>query len=392
MHFASDAVFTTIHGCPPWSGTTRLCGIHETEEDGFDLHSDNKAILARLLTVKHHSAANRSSAFLRANAPAGGNRGNNMRNLRFNPGNAKYDRIFTLADLKTPGKCFAIITESPNETDRLLQYMRDSSALGDMLVLHEPESPTRALNDMPVVNTLSPLYPVEELASDDLPTVNLVAPQVGQQRYFFLKCKTIRISRLQIMPASCRGVFCDRQQLPNRLVSCGCLFTARAAALVVQFHVTFEYIDEAGNDASYTVTNFRSWRTTKLFVAPITPTTDLTTYYNSRDTVRELVSESVDLVNNNGGWSILGWYRRGEVNDASGNQEAGTEIASLNQPIHMSYLPPTNKTILPAINARRFSPPTEGDDTSNDTTTIADSTQNNESNSLDNDNPVTPAV
>jgi hypothetical protein len=46
------------------------------------------------------------------------------------------------------------------------------------------------------------------------------------------------------------------------------------------------------------------------------------------------------VVNGNGGWDVIGWCRRGEVTDACANQEAGIEVANMNQPIHIYYLYP----------------------------------------------------
>ena len=92
----------------------------------------------------------------------------------------------------------------------------------------------------------------------------------------------------------------------------------------------------------HTVNNHRSWRMTKLFISPITLTTDCTPFYTQRQAIRELVAASLQVVNLNGGWDVIGWCCRGEVADALANQEAGNEVANviINQPIHISYLYP----------------------------------------------------
>jgi hypothetical protein len=355
MHFARDAVFETLNGSPAWNDRLRLCSIHDTEQENFDQHADNKALAAQFVGVKHSSSSQRNQASMRPHTGAFNSRGSSYFNtLRLTRGNVRYDRIFTFADLNTPGKCFAIITETVAESDHLLRHLREESAVGDVVMIVEPEAPTRALNDMPVISTIEPLIPVA--MPDNMPAVPLKTPDPGQQRYFILRNVPITISRVSIVPASCKGVLCDRQQPPNRFAQCGCLFTSRATAIVLQGHVTYTYVNENQHATMYTVKNFRSHRVTKLFIAPVTATTDSTPYFEAREEIRSIVRESIELVNEEGGWMMMGWYRRGEVQDASATQEAGSEIASSNQPIHISYLYPENHEAIAHLEERRFVP------------------------------------
>jgi hypothetical protein len=71
-------------------------------------------------------------------------------------------------------------------------------------------------------------------------------PQSGQQHYFLLKGIPIWMSHATMVPASCRGILCNWQQPPNCLVQCGCMFTSHQAAIVLQVHVTFDYIMKMG--------------------------------------------------------------------------------------------------------------------------------------------------
>jgi hypothetical protein len=204
MHFPPATTFVTLYGSPPWNIQLRLKGIHDTEADNFDKVVDNTALVGVLLSVKHHSASQSSQANVCSHGRGNnGNRQYNMRNLRYNPGNVRYDRIFTFADLNTPGKCFAMITETVNEMDHLLWHLRESAAIGNIVALVEPEAPTKALNDMPLLSTIVPLVPIQ--VPTDLPSVPLVTPQPGQQRYFLLMDIQVRLSHVNVVPASCKG-------------------------------------------------------------------------------------------------------------------------------------------------------------------------------------------
>ena len=57
-----------------------------------------------------------------------------------------------------------------------------------------------------------------------------------------------------------------------------------------------------------------------------------------------------NIVNANQGWTIAGWYWKGEIVDASAEPiDAGSEITSDNHPIHVSYLYPTQPSCLDQV-------------------------------------------
>jgi hypothetical protein len=53
------------------------------------------------------------------------------------------------------------------------------------MVLIKPKAPTKALNDMPVISTITPLIPLA--MPNNIPFIPLVMPHPGQQHYFLLK-------------------------------------------------------------------------------------------------------------------------------------------------------------------------------------------------------------
>jgi hypothetical protein len=90
MHLQRNAVFTTLHGSPQWNANLCLKTIHETEHESFDAHSDNTALVAVLLSIKHNSLARNVFAIEELST--------NWNSIT----NICYDRIFTYGDLNTP--------------------------------------------------------------------------------------------------------------------------------------------------------------------------------------------------------------------------------------------------------------------------------------------------
>ncbi len=138
MHFQRNTAFVTLHGSPQQNGNLHLRSIHETEDESFNVNSDNTTLVAVLLSIKHNSSARNARAIIRLHGGSS-NSGRAFNQLKFYNRNIHYDRIFMFGDLNTPGKCFIIITENVTDSDYLLTHMRQSSTVGDIMALIEPE-------------------------------------------------------------------------------------------------------------------------------------------------------------------------------------------------------------------------------------------------------------
>jgi hypothetical protein len=260
--------------------------------------------------------------------------------------NANYDRMFYFADLNTPGKCFVILTETVNKSDQLMSHAKKMVSVGDIFVVVEPDQVVRALQgDVPLINTNKPLYPVTN--SNFAVVVPLMVPQAGKQHYFHLKNVLIQLTKVEAAKASCKGILCDRQHPLMQAGSCGCLYFNRLGSIVLEMTVIFPYTDNNGFQSQCTVPHFCSWRTTQLFLNPLAMTADESQYTSDTREIRGVVASINNIINADQGWTIVGWYKKGEVIDASADpNSAGNEITSDNQPIHISYLYPTNTTAM----------------------------------------------
>jgi hypothetical protein len=79
-------------------------------------------------------------------------------------------------------------------------------------------------------------------------------------------------------------------------------------------------------------------------------TADRSVYLAHTRDIHNVAANIKNIVNQNDGWTIVGWYRKGEIVDASANQATtGNEITSDNHPIHISSLFPTRPSCLDGV-------------------------------------------
>jgi hypothetical protein len=107
IHFQRNTVFITLHGSLQWNEDLHLRSIHKTEDESFDVNSDNTTLVAVLLSIKHNSSARNACTITRSH----GGSSNSVRafnQLKFYNSNICHDRN-TFSNLNTPGKCFVTI-------------------------------------------------------------------------------------------------------------------------------------------------------------------------------------------------------------------------------------------------------------------------------------------
>lgn len=326
-------------------------------------HRDNNAVIAMLLHIRHWALTGNihaSDASSKVAAFAGATKGGQTRKKQQS---LSYDRIFTFADLRSRnGACFVVLTQTAHESEHLLKFCRDDIVVGKVFILLELEPIRKFLSSsLPIATCSDPFIPLR-LVSDH---VHAVVPRVakpGETLYFVQKNQSIKLQTMvaEERTCSCKGQLCDRQVKieSGRRGACGCLTVGRKPGFVLdqtlflQFPADFhaEYIEEddiveggpiVGSSRRMHVRNFRSWRLTK---ALIRNASEFSIETHDRVHLRKRIRMLVNYVNENGGWTVAGWHRRGQVIDASAGlskPEEVDQIGSTSQNVHVSYLYPS---------------------------------------------------
>jgi hypothetical protein len=256
---------------------------------------------------------------------------------------SNYNRYFLVADLENPPHCAAIMPRTIGETSNLLKYTQGDTLLGSTFCIHEPNLSFQSLGDSTTILSLAheSLLPVASTSDALTSTEALLAypTSAGETNYFILTSKRISLGRITLAKdSSCSGVQCDRQKPKGE---CTCLHTTSSNSLVYSFDVVFPVPTRIDAEGSTTVHGFRSLRTTELLfhdfeqhASTITPEDELsrTSLYRSK------INTMVNYINNNGGWTIVGWFMLGSTSDSANSQDKVENFAIT---LHLSYLLPT---------------------------------------------------
>jgi hypothetical protein len=247
--------------------------------------------------------------------------------------------------------CFVIICNTHQDSTRLLQRCtRSQEGVGDMFIIIEPDMVECYLGEnssVPIVEFPKDFYPVTNRFVDSVPTTKLIMPEMDHTVYFCMHKEKIQCHRATLEVSTCSGSFCDRQRSDLGInQKCGCSYvkTKGNTDLVIDVDVTFDVDKQFNLSGKTTVPRFRSWRYSNLFVTDMTmwpklnPDDDLSA-------LRQAMTDVTKHVNDNGGWTIIGWIRTGRVKDGSSDVNTSDQIEPEFAKIHITYLFPSENAI-----------------------------------------------
>ena len=112
--------------------------------------------------------------------------------------------------------------------------------------------------------------------------------------------------------------------------------------MVHEIKVTFE------EQTIMKVKNFSSLKFSQLYLKSPFPATlrfDELDYSEEYYKLQQKIDDMVDYININAGFTVIGWYKRGEINDAS-NKENENDVDAGDIGYHIVSLYPTSSVVL----------------------------------------------
>lgn len=237
----------------------------------------------------------------------------------------KHHRMLVFADLMSPnGDTFVVLERSRQHENSIWSFTREytrRSPLARAYAIMEPKKTAFecVIAGVPVVHLSVGLLPIRTHIFAPKPWLQ---PEENRSRYFLLRGTKLGLSRAVLVAAansycnyanSYKNYQCHAQIQPS---FCGC-YTAttngtggsdRVVEQVLQVTVQFQPATR-GSDL-ITVEDWVSASLTKLIFEDKVPSMNRGKSYAVSLQMRFDIEQLVQFVNNNGGWTILGWHRK----------------------------------------------------------------------------------
>jgi len=293
--------------------------------------SEDRWLPAVLLNVKKNETARAVSLYSRGSGNTFGN------------SDAKYDRIMLLGCLST-GTCFIILNTSATKSAALLKKIGQKfMCIGQLIAVLEPKFGGKTLgkNDaLPMIDVKKPFVPY---TPNKIPRHPFSPPEESGTRFFLLRKAKIAVSGAVMSKGNCGGFLCDSQNVNHREKGCGCcVYTKGHPAYVVQLDV--KVFKRDGVVEVLSMDNYSSWCFTNMVINSISQASKLEDYTEENERkMRRCIREIVAFVNNNGGWNVCGWMRRGiQIDAAERDKKLQEEVTAETVSPHIIMLRPTS--------------------------------------------------
>lgn len=190
------------------------------------------------------------------------------------------------------------------------------------------------------------------------------AIEAGNLRSFVLTPVTLSLRKIAPKATTCSGLFCDKQRLSDWVGTprgCGCYtMVTRRSNLSFDHSIVLALPD----GSNIKMTNFSSTAFSKLYLDTYVPSSvNVSTVRGNSNflRIRAAAKAILALINENGGFTAIGWYKRGQINDKglvgstenSTNQrnsdDARVESGELN--FHIVSIEPANRDFLRSTSA-----------------------------------------
>ena len=329
-------------GCKPfnnnkasWLGSEEypIGAVTKLEDEDYD--SENQVLVCQLLDVK--SGRNDTKDFKPLSF---------LDRARRNQTSTTYGRLFLFRDVPD-GNLFYVMEDKAkkrniNFWDSMVNEREKSISVGSYFGIREPDTISHWIRSIPLVDSdssavlfSSPPCPKEVTINNQI--------EPNRSKFFSVNGCSTKVVKPTAYDSKCTGTFCDRQNLFSPGTQCGCYTTHDRTAKVTLLYQKVKITTPL--DESFTMEKFSSLRFNNLFLSGefASGTTRMDVENVIRAIRKDHIQKIVDEINNGCGWTVQGWYRRGEVSDTTiSTEKESSKIASGDIKYHITSLVPTN--------------------------------------------------
>ena len=268
-------------------------------------------------------------------------------------------KIMQLADcMEGQSLVFALVFAGPNSLFAAAGSIHAAYdiKMGDVIGVYEPRITLRYLgSSIPIYDSWTRIVVFKQNLNIP-PRPIVMSSQANQQINFVQSGVTVRLSKIHAKAGAevkCYGKTCDRQDIGCTGCQTGSVWRRNfTLETMVEILDQPQYDPSTGSATFY----FRSYVLTELLIDLSTLANDDYETLKTHDNGIRLAARALcNHVNDNGGWTVYGWHRRGIVTAL----EDGTHELSANTEGHLVRVEPTRQTeaFLADLRGRRYSAP-----------------------------------
>lgn len=278
---------------------------------------------------------------------------------KLKPGTSTYKRNFMFRDVACPnGTVFSIMEGFIGSSNKIFRTNpgkgMNAITIGDYMFLHGMEKVENFMNgDVPILE----IYNVGTLLEENVH----LNPEVKEVRInfsiesnhtlsFLLRNQKLRVDQTIWMKTMCGGITCDRQCIKEREErgnGCGCYCNTSGSSLIFGHKVALEKSDSTRDKEVHMKAMFSSLKFSRYYL-------NMNQYQSFKDLtildrpdmmipVKKAVSKFVRYVNDHGGFTVTGWYKRGVQTDIMDNETSMTDsLQSTDIRFHFIEIKPTD--------------------------------------------------
>ena len=229
--------------------------------------------------------------------------------------------------------------------------LRDNGifTVGSYFKLNAPYPIERNMQGIPLVKSFMPAIVLE--VQNNPPSAITVSNDSG---VCLLSKAIVTIMRTTPILTTCSGKHCDKQRpldwafANNR--GCGCWGTTNLGTCNIALMHTVTISHHQAEDGQIRMEGFSSTNFNKLFMDRALPSnTNITMLEqtSASENIEEAIENCLDHINGNGGFDVLFWYSRGEINDQSlvglNAQGGETQVVAGRTNKHIVFIKPTHR-------------------------------------------------
>jgi hypothetical protein len=201
--------------------------------------------------------------------------------------------------------------------------LRDDGAItiGTVIRIISPEPITRLMaDDIPMLETRLPVIVMKRPRELFQVPIDTGIASNSSRAFVYRNCQ-VTVKSSTVEETKCAGLFCDKQRIREVLKSkngCGCYSMQSRRSNLVITHNLVVTNEDLGFDEyfqNYSSSKFSSLYQNKPFSSSVRKSQmQMTTQYFAMMTN---IDTCIEYINDNGGFTVVGWYKRGKINDQS---------------------------------------------------------------------------